>query len=928
MATDVRQTLHGRAAECGALDQLLSNVRTGQSQVLVVRGEPGIGKSALLEYVVQNASECRVTRVSGLQYEMELAYAGVHQLCAPIMDYRERLPDPQRRALETAFGLSTNPAPDRFIVGLAVLTLLSETAEEQPLVCVLDDAQWLDKASTVIMAFVARRLLAESVGLVFGVRQPSEAHEFAGLPELNLGGLKNGDARAVLESSWPGRLDEQVRDRVIAESRGNPLALLELPRSVAQAERAGGFELPDGAPVAEYIERSFLRRLDVLPNDTRQLLVVAAAEPVGDPGLLWRAAAGLGLDADAAALAQAEGLIEFGAVVRFRHPLVRSAIYQAAPVPDRQKAHRALAGAIDPEGEPDRRAWHLAYSVSGLDESVAAELQRSAGRAQGRGGIAAAAAFLERAAELTPDSARRGRRTLAAAHARYEAGALDAAQRLLDVAQTCQLDDLQRAQVARLRAEVVFARRRGSDAPPLLLEAAERLAPLHAASARDAYLEALGAAIFAGRLNDVTSPREIAAAARTAPPGPDPPRPTDLLLDGLATLYTDGYVAAVEPLRRTLYAFGPDAGLAEDYVLHWFSLPWLVAGDLWEDEKWHQLATLAVRLARKSGALIRLPLALGVRAGIHIHQGEFSSASALTTEADAIVEATGNAPVRYPAVLLAAWRGAETATTDFLDSALKSVTARREGRGIGGWSYATAVMQNGSGQYAAAASTARRACEYQDLGVFGLVLPELIEAAVRSGAREEAAAAFQQLEERTNAAGTDWALGVQARARALLSDGSDADALYREAIERLQRTRIAVTLARTHLVYGEWLRRENRRIDAREQLRTAHEMFSSFGAHDFAERASRELAATGETARARTHETRDVLTPQEAQIARLAREGLSNPEIGAQLFISPRTVQYHLRKVFQKLEISSRNELMRLPAGLLGSALLVAAFLA
>jgi len=923
MSIEVSQTLRGRIDECGALDLLLKNVRAGESQVLVVRGEPGIGKSALLDYVVQNASGCRVARASGVQYEMELAYAGLHQLCGAMLEFRERLPEPQRGALETAFGISAKPPPDRFIVGLAVLHLLSDVAEDKPLVCVLDDAQWLDNASAVIMAFVARRLLAESVGLVFGARQPSEAHELTGLPELNLHGLRNGDARAVLESSWPGRLDERVRDRVIAESRGNPLALLELPRSVTQAKHAGGFELPDGAPVADHIEQSFLRRLDALPDETRQLLLVAAAEPVGDPGLLWRAAAELGLGADAAVPAQTEGLVDFGAVVRFRHPLVRSAIYQAAPVADRQKAHRALADATDADAEPDRRVWHLACAVSGLDEGVAEQLQRSAGRAQARGGIAAAAAFLERAAELTPDPARRGRRTLAAAHARYESGALDAANALLTSAEACQLDELQRAQLARLRAEVAFARRRGSDAPPLLLAAAERLAPLHVGSARDAYLEALGAAIFAGRLNDSLGPREIALAAQSGPSAPPPPRPIDHLLDGLATRFTDGYVAGISPLKRALDAFGEDGDADDADTLRWFWLPWLVAGDLWDDEKWHDLATRAVRIARELGALTRLPLALAYRAAIDIYAGEFGSASSLVAEADAITQATGGAPVGYPSLLLGAWRGAEPGTTEYFESALESVTARGEGRGIGGWGFTTALLYNGSGQYGAALASARRGCEYEDLGLFGFTLLELIEAGVRSGASEEATAAFHQLEEQTSAAGTEWALGVQARSRALLSAGVAADSLYREAIERLQRTRVAVHLARTHLVYGEWLRRENRRVDAREQLRAAHEMFSAFGAHDFTERAGRELLATGETARARTPETRDELTPQEAQIARLARDGLSNPEIAAQLFISPRTVQYHLRKVFQKLEISSRNQLMRVPTGILGSALAI-----
>jgi len=917
---DPGHVLRGRQDECDILDRLLKDVRAGRSQVLVVRGEPGVGKSALLEYLVHSASGCRVSRAAGIEYEMELAYAGLHQLCAPMLDLRERLPEPQRDALETAFGLSAKPPPDRFVVGLAVLGLLSEAAEERPLICVIDDAQWLDKASALTIAFVARRLLAESVGLVFAVRQLSEAREWDGLPELRLGGLSASDARALLDSVWPGRLDEAVLNRVVAEAHGNPLALLELPRALTPEQLAGGFGLPNVTPLANRIEQSFLRRLESLPDDTRRLLLTAAAEPVGDTTLLWRAADGLGLAAEAADSAQTAGLIDFGALVRFRHPLVRSAVYQAAPVPDRREVHLALAEATDPEADPDRRAWHRAHAASGLDEPLADELERSAVRAQARGGIAAAAAFLERAAELTPDSARRGRRTLAAAQAKLESGAPEAAQELLAAAERCPLDELQRARLARLHAEIVFALRRGSDAPPLLLAAAKQLEPLDAGLAREAYLEALGAAIFAGRLNGRVGPREVAAAARGSPPGQEPPRPTDLLLDGLAIRFTEGYVAGVAPLRLALNAFGQDAGGDEDDVRRWFWLPWLVAGDLWDDEMWHQLATRAVRLGRESGALMVLPLALGYRAVVHLHAGEFAQASALTEEAAAIEEATGSAPARYSSLLLAAWRGVEAEAVDFMNWGLENVTARGEGRGIGGYGYGTAVLYNGLGRYDTALAGARSACEYDDLGTCGFALLELVESGARSGAHEEAAAALRRLEERTSAVGTEWALGVQAWARALLSGGEAAEALYREAIERLERSRIAVHLARAHLVYGEWLRRENRRVDAREHLRAAHEMFSDAGAQAFADRAERELLATGETARARTDETRGGLTPQEAQIARLARDGLSNPEIGAQLFISPRTVQYHLRKVFQKLDITSRNQLGRLPSSRLSSA--------
>ena len=918
MAGDDRHMLRGRDNECDVLDRLLKDVRAGESRVIVVRGDPGLGKSALLEYGVGQASGCRVLRAAGIEFEMELPYAGLHQLCAPILDLRERLPQPQREALETAFGLSTGSPPDRFIVDLAVLGLLSEAAEERPLVCVIDDAQWLDNASSLTLAFVARRLLAEAVGLILAVRQAAEVEELNGLPELLLGGLGETDARALLNSAWPGPVDEAVLTRVLAEARGNPLALLEFPRSMTSAV-AGGFGLPEVAPLASLIEQSFLRRLESLPEAARQVLLVAAAEPLGDAALLWRAADGLGLGPDAAEAAQAAGLIEVGALVRFRHPLVRSAVYQAAGIPDRREVHRALAEATDPEADPDRRAWHLAHAASGLDDALAVELERSAGRARARGGVAAAAAFLERAAELSADARWRGRRLLAAAQAKFESGGLDAAQELLSAAERCPLDDLERARLARLRARIVFALRRGNDAPPLLLHAAEQLTPLDVDLARETYLEAMGAAIFAGRLNDHVGPAEVAAAARNAPSGASS-RGTDLLLDGLATRYTEGYVAGVGPLRRALDAFGPEASRDEDDLTRWFWLPWLVAGDLWDDATWDELSARAVRLARESGALVTLPLALTYRAAVHIHAGDFAAASALTAEAASIEEATGSAPAGYWGLMLTVWRGSEPEALEYMSWGLENTTGRGEGRGIGGWGYAGGVLYNGLGRYEAALDGTRRGCEYDDLGIYGFSLLELVEAAARSGAHEEAAAACRLLEERTNAAGTDWALGVQAWSRALLSEGRAAEVLYKEAIERLERTRIAVHLARARLVYGEWLRRENRRVDAREQLRVAHEMFSDAGAEAFAERSRRELLATGETARVRTTEMRDSLTPQEAQIAQLARDGLSNPEIGAQLFISPRTVQYHLRKVFQKLNITSRNQLGRLPSSSLQSA--------
>jgi DNA-binding CsgD family transcriptional regulator len=900
--------LRGRRTERAALDRLLAEARAGQSRVLVLRGEAGVGKTALLDYLHEQASGFRVARAVGVESEMEIAFAGLHQLCTPMLNNLAGLPGPQRDALGTVFGLSTGEAPDRLLIGLAVLGLLSEAAEELPLVCLVDDAQWLDQASAQALAFVARRLLAEPVALVFALREPCAGQRLGGLPLLTVEGLRSGDARALLDSVTPGRLDERVRDRIIAETRGNPLALLELPRGLSAAELAGGFGLPDALPLASRIEQSFLRRLRSLPARTQRLLLAAAAEPIGEVTLLWRAAERLGVGANAAAPAEAAGLIELGARVRFRHPLLRAVVYRAAALPDRREVHRALAEAIDPGADPDRRAWHRARAAAGPDEAVASELERSATRAQGRGGVAAAAAFLQRSAELTPDPARRAARALAAARAKFAAGAPDAAYELLTLAELGRLDELQRAKLVRLRAQLAFAERRGSDAPRLLLDAAKKLGPLDRGLARETYLEALAAAIFAGPLCRGLTVQEAAEAARTAaPPAPKPPRPLDLLLDGAVTRLTEGYVAGVPPLRRALDALRRYDGRGEANSMDW--LPLAIAPDLWDDATWHELTTRALGLAREAGVLAVLPVALIYGAAVHMHAGEFGAAAGLLEEADAISKATGSAPLGYTSLVLAAWRGEESRALELIEASVRDATARGEGRVLGAAGYATAVLYNGLGGYEAALAGARRACEHEDLSFFGWSLAELVEAGARSGAGDEASAALRQLAERTRAAGSEWALGVQARSRALLSDGPAADTLYREAIDRLGRSRVAVHLARAHLVYGEWLRREQRRVEAREHLRAAHDMFGRFGAAAFAERARRELQATGATVRKRTVDTRDALTVQEAQVARLAAEGHTNPEIGARLFISPRTAEYHLHKVFSKLGVSSRRQL-------------------
>jgi DNA-binding CsgD family transcriptional regulator len=894
------------------LDELVASVRTGQSRALVLSGEAGVGKSSLLEYLVQHASGCGVARATGIEPEMELAYAGLQQLCAPFLDRLEHLPGPQRDALGTAFGLRDGGAPDRYLVGLAVLSLFSYVADQRPLVCIVDDAQWLDAASAQALAFVARRLEAESVGLVFAVREDSDERQFEGLPELVVGGLDDREALELLGTVVAGPLDERLRDRIVAETRGNPLALLELPRRRRTlVELAGGFGLSDGpAALSGRIEQSFAERLAVLPPATRLLLLVAAAESVGDPVVVWRAAAELGIGPEAAAPVAGAGLIDFGAQVRFGHPLVRSAVKAAAAPEERRRAHGAVAAVTDADVDPDRRAWHLALATAGLDEDVAAELERSAGRARARGGLAAGAAFHERAAELTPDPIRRARRALLAAEGKHQAGAPDAALRLLAVAQAGPLDELAQARAQLLHAQVTFAMTRGRDAPPLLLEAAKRLEPLDPTLARGTYLEAFAAALSADRLVRGGDAREVAAAVLAADMEPAT-RACGRLLYGLAHLTHDGYVAGAPALKVALRAFREEP-LSDGDALRWLWLAARIARALADDEAWDELTTRHLELARRTGAFSLLPVALAERVVVELLSGRFGVATSLAAEADAVVEATGGHLPLRTSITLANWRGRDAEAVALIEAREQEVLRRGEGLWLLANEWGSAQRYNALGRYDDALVAAERAAEDPNwLGQSIWVLAELIEAAVRGGHAERAQGPLAEFGELAQAAGTDWALGTHARGAALLAEGATAERLYREAIERLSgsHTPASQTLARAHLLYGEWLRRQHRRIDAREQLRIAHSMLADMGAEAFAERARRELQATGETVRKRTVETLDELTPQEAQVARLAADGRTNPEIGAQLFLSPRTVEWHLSKVFGKVGISSRKEL-------------------
>jgi DNA-binding CsgD family transcriptional regulator len=896
--------LYGRGSECSLLDDVVAGLRAGESRTLLIHGEAGIGKTALLNYVVTAAEDMRVLRAAGVESEMELPFASLHQLCSPVLGTVEQLPAPQRDALEVAFGRTAGPAPDRFLVGLAVLTLLSRTAEESPVLCVVDDAQWLDEVSAKTLAFVARRLLAEPVGLFLAAREPTA--DLRWLPELEVRGLRHEDARALLRSAVVSRLDERVRDRIVAETRGNPLALLELPRDLTVEQLAGGFGLLDtpGQALPTRLERSFRRRVEALPPTARLLLLVAAAEPVGDPGIVRHAAERLGMNV--AAAHTTDGLLTIEESVKFRHPLVRSAVYRSAPADQRRNVHLALANATDGEVDPDRRAWHLAAAALAPDEAVAEELERCAGRARARGGVAAAAAFLQRALVLTADARRRTERALAAAQLSFQAGWLDTTQRLLAVVESYPPNGFQTARAALVRGHLALVLR-SKDAPQLLLEAATQLEAFDLALAREAYLTAYSSAMSAAHLGQPGVFLDICQAIEHLPPPQDGPDGKSLLLEGLARMHTGGRAVAIPILQRAAREL---AQLPDEDVLRWGWIGPMASHVTWDSNGAREIYERQAEIVRTAGALAELPVYLSSLALDNAWNGDLAGARLLIAESDAVAAVTGSQLPRFAALRLVSMEGKHAEASALIAATIERATSQGQGLAVRVAQWAAAVLYNGIGRFDQALTAAREVTA-NDIDPYPQMwaLPELVEAAARMGENDVAHKALDRLAEMTRPAGTDWGLGTEARSRALLSDCENADRLYREAIQRFGRTRLRPELARAHLLYGEWLRREGRRRDAREQLRTAHQMFAAMGMEAFAERTRRELVATGETARKRSPETRDELTAQEEQIARLVRDGLSNPEIAAQLFLSSRTVEWHLRKVYSKLGISSRREL-------------------
>ncbi|MFF0445655.1 ATP-binding protein [Streptomyces sp. NPDC004609] len=906
-----RPRLVGRQRERAALDGLLEELTAGHGGCVVICGEAGIGKSALLRYA-RSAPGVRVLRAEGAEFETGFAFAALHQLCGPVLTGIAGLPAPQRDELATAFGLRDGDTPDRFRVGLAFLDLLSDAAGGGPLLCVVDDAQWLDPASAQALAFAARRVPDEPVALVFAVRDPAARPELRGLPHLPLTGLAEAEARSLLMARIRAPLDTRVRERILAEARGNPLALLELPRT---SELAGGFARPDASPVPAVIESTFRARLDALPARTRTLLLTAAAEPTGNPSLLTRAAAELDIGVGAARPAEEAGLFSLGDWVRFRHPLVRSAVYRSASPDQRRAAHRALARVLDHESDGDRRAWHLAQAAVGPDGDTADALYRSAGRARARGGAAAAAVFLAEAARLTPLPGPRAERALAAAAAKREAGAVDEALGLLSVARTGPLGPRERAQALTLHARIAFDRNRDGAAVARLLHASRAMAAVDLPAAREALLDALAAAVFVGRFAHSVRMSDLAEAASDLLGDDAPGRPPDLLLDALTTQVSKGFSAAVPLLRRVVgtYMEGAERGDGGSAAMGELWLACCAAMDLWEDGAWFALAERQLAESRAAGALAVLPVALSYRALAFIHAGRFDDAADLVAEAHAIADEVGAPGLEYVEVTVAAWRGEETRTLELADLARTAAEHRDEGRLVTAVEYAQAVLFNGLGRYDAALEALHPACRLDEPGFHAWLLTEFLEAAARTGDREAAAPVLRRLLERTESTGTDWARGVALRSRALLAEGAEAEECYREAITRLDRTEGAVHAARARLVYGEWLRREGRRREARTMLRAAHERLSAMGAGAFAARAARELDSTGEHPRSRKAPTPAGLTAQELRIARLVAAGATSKEAGTRLFLSPRTIDAHLRNIFGKLGITSRRQLRRLP---------------
>jgi DNA-binding CsgD family transcriptional regulator len=898
-----------REPEIGAIDRFLMSARGGAGGALVIRGESGIGKSALVGYAIASAFGMTILRVTGVQSEMELEFAGLNLLSSPIHDTIAGLPLQQRDVLTTAFGASATTAPDPLNVSISLLALLSTVAVKQPVLCIVEDVQWLDSGSGEVLALMARRVEREPIALLFTLLEPGAPGLLEGLPSLRLSGLPSYAARDLFAAAADSPVADHVLDRAVAELHGNPLALLELPAQLTPAQLAGDSVLPRMLPLGASLTYSVMRRVRALPADCQLFLLLVAAEPDADADIVWRAAEKLGLGSAASERAVAEGLLRIGAKITFSSRFMSVAVYVAASAAERRRVHAALAATTDAELDPDRSAWHRAGASTGPDEEVGEALERAVGRGLDRGGYPRAALLLERSAQLTPDPHRRAERYLSAVDAELQGGGADQAATMLTALGTT--DELQRVRAERLRLSIAIEHGTSAQPAKMLLDLAHELEPLDVRLARDAHLDALMAAVLAGDLDVRDGARVIARTAQSAPRvAKEKVVAGDLLLDGIATMYAESRVAAAPILRQAFDMLRTEGKLSS------LRFGCVAAAELWDEEVIHELALRRVEIARTRGARFALSRSLNFLGGAYeMLVGRFDAAEAYLEEAREIAAATHSpragdrsAPAH---LILSAWRGQEIEVRALAEGAIREAAGRGDGVEVSAVQYARALLDIGYGRYRSALRVAREATERDVIVITTWALPELVEAAARSDELEEASAAVERLTDSTLAGGTDLGLGILTRSRALVADKRDAAALYEEAIERLGRSRATPQLARARLVYGEWLRRSRRRKDAREQLRIAHQMFAAMGADAFAERARSELAATGERSRRWTAETMDLLTPQEARIARLVAEGASNADIAAQLFISPRTVEYHLSKVFRKLGVSSRTQLAR-----------------
>ena len=909
--------LVGRRAEVTAIDDLIANVRQGSSGVLVVRGDVGMGKTALVEYAAASAPDFQVARTVGIESEMELGFAGLHQLVRGFEKRLDQLPPPQRDALRCGFGIIQAPRPDRFLVGLATLTLLAEAATERPVLCLVDDAQWLDSVSAEVLGFVARRLLADRIAIVFAARsEGAEVAALRGLPTLNLRGVTPAEAHELLSSSVRGPIDAHVADRIVETAAGNPMVILEVASDLTAAQLEGKARLPEPLPVSAHLQEIFQRRVESLSASARLMLLLAAADPSSDALLLMRAAERLGLGARAVDELEQQRLLRVDTRVEFRHPVIRSAAYHGAPHRRHKQVHEALAAASDPATDPDRRAWHRAAAILGQDDEVATELETAADRARARGGMGAAAALLERSAELTSDSRQRADRLLTAAETELSAGDVAKTEALLTLVGPQVAGTRANARSTRLQAMIDYARGRLGDVPSLLVRAARAFAPIDTTQATQTLLEGIQAAVYSGRFAGDWDAGSVAMVARDLTPSRgDETSIADALLAGFTSLYVDSRASATPHFRAALESLQDDGQPTLDR-LRWFMLGCLAASEMWDDRAQHALAKQWVALARETGALIALPVALNYLGWYEVMEGRPRAAAGVLVEGSEIAKATGNAGIVGDSgagiLLRLVWLGEEAAARAAAEAMLQDGMQRRQGAGVTHAKSALTVLELSLRNYEAAFGCGRDVFEEDLLYLGSLVLPDLVEAAVRAGQPGVAKTAVERLRERAAAGGSDWALGVLARAEALVAADDEAEAFYESSLRHLEQSRIAPDLARSHLVFGEWLRRQGRRKDARGHLREAHEAFESMGASLFAERARIELNATGEHARKRGYDNLDRLTPQEAQIGRLAGEGARNQEIAAQLFISPATVEYHLTKVFRKLGVSSRTQLARL----------------